>query len=46
MHSHDGVYCGGALNIGATTAMAHRPLPWLGLRQRVVDEVEEVMAKQ
>ena len=46
MHNHDDEYGGGALSHGATTAMAHRPLPWLGLRQRVVDEVEEVMAKQ
>ena len=45
MHSHSGVHGGGALSDGVTTAMAHRPLPWLMLRQWVVDEVEEVMAE-
>ena len=45
MHSHGGVHGGGALSDGATTVTAHRPLPWLGLRQWVVGEVEEVMAE-
>ena len=34
------------LSDGVTTTTAHRPLPLLGLRQWVVGEVEEVMAKR
>ena len=46
MHNHGGVHSGGAINDGATTATARRPLPWLGLRQWVVGKVEEVMAER
>ena len=46
MHSLGGGYGGDALSDGATTVTARRPLPWLGLRQWVVGEVEEVMAKR
>ena len=46
MHNHDAVYGGGALSDGATMAMTRMPLPWLGLRQWVVGEVEEVMAER
>jgi len=46
MHSHGGVHYGSALGDGVMTAMACRPLPWLGLRQWVVGEVEEVMAER
>ena len=30
----------------SATVMAHRPLPWLELRQWRVSEVEDMMAKQ
>ena len=46
MHSHGGGYDGGALSDGATTVTARRPLPWHGLWQWVVGEVEEVMAER
>ena len=45
MHNHGNLHGGNALSHGATTAMAHRPLPCLGLRQWVVGEVEEVVTK-
>ena len=45
MHSHGGVHGSSALSDGATTMTARRPLPWLGLRQWVVSEVEEVTAE-
>ena len=46
MHSHGGVHGVDALSDGAITAMAHRSLPWLELRQWVVGEVEEVMVER
>ena len=45
MHSHGGVHGGSTVSDGAMMAMTHGPLLWLGLRQWVVGEVEEVMAE-
>ena len=46
MYNHGGVHGDSALSDGVTMVMARKPLPWLRLRQWVVSEVEEVMAKQ